>query len=352
MPKPLRDFILEKVSEHPTDIVAIVRRRYGVSQQAVQKQIAALMKANLLEKSGTTRGTKYFLKKAAMLARPAHRATQILDHLSRSYEAKDFRKRGEQQIWDETLKEAFSKMPPNIRTLFEYGTTEMVNNVIDHSQARHLSIDYRLSPGLIQVTVFDDGIGIFRKIQKALKLDDVREGILHLSKGKFTTDQVRHSGEGIFFSSRAFDGFTLHANGVMYGRINSSSDQDWMVGSAEESRGTIVTMELSPKSTRKLDEVFESYAPGDKRSFSKTHIQVSLGLNPGETYISRSQARRILLGLEKFKYITFDFKRVSTVGQGFVDEVFRVFKNQHPSIEISSMNANGNVDFMIKRSLA
>ena len=58
-----------------------------------------------------------------------------------------------------------------------------------------------------------------------------------------------------------------------------------------------------------------------------------------------------MMGLEKFRHITLDFKRVDTVGQGFVDEVFRVFQNQHLKIEITYIHANENVEFMIRRSL-
>jgi len=54
-----------------------------------------------------------------------------------------------------------------------------------------------------------------------------------------------------------------------------------------------------------------------------------------EQLISRSQAKRILRGLEKhFKVITLDFTGVTLVGQGFVDEVFRVYKNQHPKMAL------------------
>jgi len=69
-------------------------------------------------------------------------------------------------------------------------------------------------------------------------------------------------------------------------------------------------------------------------------------------YISRSQARRVVNGLDKFKTVTLDFKDVDTLGQGFADEVFRVWKLSHPGIDIAVENANENVEFMIKRAKA
>ena len=69
----------------------------------------------------------------------------------------------------------------------------------------------------------------------------------------------------------------------------------------------------------------------------------------GTIYISRSQARRILAGLEKFKSVILDFDRVSTVGQAFVDEIFRVFQSRHQDITIAPVNMNDAVRFMIGR---
>ncbi|MBI4356629.1 MAG: STAS-like domain-containing protein [Gammaproteobacteria bacterium] len=67
--------------------------------------------------------------------------------------------------------------------------------------------------------------------------------------------------------------------------------------------------------------------------------------------ISRSQAKRILRGLEQFKTIRLDFKKVDIVGQGFVDEIFRVFIRQYPHIKIEFCNANSDVQFMIERGI-
>ncbi|MEK7776088.1 MAG: hypothetical protein AAB331_01765, partial [Planctomycetota bacterium] len=50
--------------------------------------------------------------------------------------------------------------------------------------------------------------------------------------------------------------------------------------------------------------------------FDKTKIQVRL-YTIGSVHISRSQARRMLSGLEKFKVIVFDFDKVPVAGQAF-----------------------------------
>jgi hypothetical protein len=111
--------------------------------------------------------------------------------------------------------------------------------------------------------------------------------------------------------------------GLAYIRVNT--DHDWFVETIEDSEGI-------PK-------------------FDKTHKIIELSKLGDERYVSRSQARRIILGLENFNYVYLDFKDISTVGQGFVEEVFRVFKLKRPRIKIDYINANDDVKFMIERSL-
>lgn len=70
----------------------------------------------------------------------------------------------------------------------------------------------------------------------------------------------------------------------------------------------------------------------------------------GARLISRSQAKRIVRNLEKFKHVLLDFKGVEFVGQGFADQIFRVFHNEYPDIEINYTNANDDIKFMIERA--
>jgi len=64
----------------------------------------------------------------------------------------------------------------------------------------------------------------------------------------------------------------------------------------------------------------------------------------------RSQAKRLLAGLQLFKEVVLDFANVETIGHSFADEVFRVFVNGHPDVKISFVNANDDVQKMIRRA--
>jgi hypothetical protein len=81
-----------------------------------------------------------------------------------------------------------------------------------------------------------------------------------------------------------------------------------------------------------------------------TIVPVRSAQHADEKLVSRSQAKRLLDQIEHFKVVTFDFTGVEGVGQAFADEIFRVFKNQHPEIQLLSTNTNQEVSQMISRA--
>jgi hypothetical protein len=67
---------------------------------------------------------------------------------------------------------------------------------------------------------------------------------------------------------------------------------------------------------------------------------------------TRSQARRIVAGLEKFRTIELDFKGIDTIGQAFADEIFRVYAKEHPFVNIQAVGTTEEIDRMIAHALA
>ena len=70
----------------------------------------------------------------------------------------------------------------------------------------------------------------------------------------------------------------------------------------------------------------------------------------GDPLISRSQAKRVLVRVELFRTVVFDFSGVSSIGQAFADEIFRVFAHSHPEIQLQLIHANAAIKQMISRS--
>ena len=107
-------------------------------------------------------------------------------------------------------------------------------------------------------------------------------------------------------------------------------------------------MKLRNNTARTTAEIFNKFSDDDY-GFTKTVVPVRLAQYGNEQLVSRSQAKRLLIRIERFKTVLFDFKDVESIGQAFADEVFRVFARQHPNMELLPINANDAVLQMIRR---
>ncbi|MBI4650755.1 HipA domain-containing protein [Candidatus Desantisbacteria bacterium] len=199
-----------------------------------------------------------------------------------------------------------------------------------------------------EIVIYDNGEGIFKKIQRELSLLDERHSVLELSKGKLTTDPENHTGEGIFFSSRMFDHFAIISGSVCFSHKNNEID-DWVLEPQKFSTGTGVFMTLKNNTSRTTKEVFDKFTSGEDYGFTKTIVPVRLAQYGNEKLISRSQAKRLLVRIDKFKIVIFDFDGVATIGQAFADEIFRVYNKKNPNIEIITIKTNKNIDQIINR---
>jgi hypothetical protein len=59
----------------------------------------------------------------------------------------------------------------------------------------------------------------------------------------------------------------------------------------------------------------------------------------------------IMNGMERFKHVIMDFTDVRLIGQGFADEVLRVWQKEHLSTEVTWTNTNPDVEFMLRQAL-
>jgi anti-sigma regulatory factor (Ser/Thr protein kinase) len=331
----IEDSLLDAAPRHPNDLVGVVAERLGLSNARVSTEVRSLVEQGYLEKSGTTRPT-YSLGKNRRLHRTYPRAAITED-----------------DVWNDSLDPLLRGLPRNVIDIAHYGVTEMVNNAIDHSAARHVLVDADLRDGILRVSIDDDGVGIFRKIAGALRLADERQALLELSKGKFTTDPRNHSGEGVFFTSRTFDQFQIVSGGLIFDHDEEESDDVLFDMDDLSGKGTNVHMAIAVSSTRTLNAVFSAYSSGpDEYAFAKTVVPVRLAQVGDQNLVSRSQAKRVLQRVEKFRHVVLDFDRIGSIGQGFADEIFRVFANAHPDIELMATNAVPEVRQMIRRAEA
>jgi hypothetical protein len=258
----------------------------------------------------------------------------------------------EDKVWAGQIRSIVAPFAgPNAYNILNYGFSEIFNNAIDHSEGSVVKVAVCIFSKKVSITIRDNGVGIFDKIQRYFKLDDPRHALLELAKGKLTSDPERHTGEGIFFTCRMFDWFSIRSRLLVFIR---HGDDDWLIEDrAKETEGTSVIMEIDRNTERTPKEVFEKYASeASEYGFTRTHVPVNLALYEGEMLVSRSQAKRLLARVDRFKEVMLDFKEVKDIGPAFSDEVFRVFAKAHPTVKLSWVNANAAVEKMIHRALA
>ena len=330
----IRRYILENVERHSEDISRLTSDRFVITRQAVNKHLKRLREEGVLVEKGNTRNRSY--------------------RLAREFEwGQDYRNTPELEedlVWQKDISRIIGSQPENVLDIWQYGLTEMLNNARDHSGSEQITILMRKTPVNTEMAIIDDGVGIFRKIQRAMDLLDERHAIFELAKGKLTTDPRRHTGEGIFFTSRMFDSFEILSGGVYFSH-NYDHEEDWLLEGRKTSSGTAVWLKLNNHTSRTAKKVFAQFTSGEAGDygFTKTVVPVKLAQYGNDKLISRSQGKRVVARIELFKTVLFDFTDVSTIGQAFADEIFRVFASDHPEIDIFPLKANSEVKRMIGR---
>ena len=326
----IKEFLLKTISigENP---YKAMENNFEISRQTVSKYLNELVEKNYITKNSK-----------------GNYAINFYIFESKTYKNKNLE---EDIVYDELIKKYEIDKKNNVKHILVYAFTEMLNNAIEHSEGTEISIHYAENYFNIFVTIKDNGIGIFKKIVRDHNLKNENEAIFELKKGKLTSDAENHSGEGIFFTSKVVDYFLISSFNKTF-----SSGSDEYFYSIEQNKekcikGTEVILILNKNTERTTKEIFDEYT-SDDFVFNKTKITVHLAKDYlGHDFVSRSLAKRILMNVEKFKIIVLDFENIDNIGQGFADEVFRVFKNKNPDITIVPVNMNEEIEFMINRAM-
>jgi anti-sigma regulatory factor (Ser/Thr protein kinase) len=329
------DFVSEKVDHYPSNMSKLVQDKFGLTRQGATYHLNQMVKKGVLASEGRGRNKRYH-------EIPNHRWNKTVE-ISIDLD--------EHEIWEAIEKDLKLELPENVSFTLFYGFTEMLNNAKDHSEGTLINVAVDVFRSRVKIKIADNGVGIFKKIQKAQNLEHEQHSIIVLSKGKFTTDPTNHSGEGIFFTSRAFDFFDIVSGDLCFIHEREGR-QDWLIDEVREKtkEGTVVIMDLCLTSSIDMNDLFSKFTSDpDDPSFDQTIVPVKkLGSRNGQV-VSRSQGKRLMAGLGEFDYVRLDFEGISLIGQGFADEVFRVWAHRNPSIRLDYKNANSKVETMLKR---
>lgn len=323
----VRAFILRNVEDRSRDVVSRTTGQFGISRQAVHKHLKFLVGAGLISRTSLARYQLCTVEEYKKIL-PVTDATP------------------EDIVWRTEIRDMLAALPENALDIWRYGFTEIFSNVAAHSGSESAFVQVRRTAVSTKMTIWDRGVGIFDKIQSHMDLIDERHAVLELTKGKLTTDPAAHPGQGIFFTARMFDTFSILSKGVLLSHTSGDGD-DWTVETQQEGPGTLVTMTLKNDTSRRIKDIYEKFSSQTSPGFSTTVVSAHLAHHGTEKLVSRSEAKRLLARIDRFKVALIDFDRVGSIGQAFADEIFRVYPSEHPEVDIREIRTNEEVQNII-----
>ena len=328
---PITKWITQAAVQHGGDLPAHLMQRLSCSRRQAGNVLRKLVALQWLQALGTPRKPLY---------RPG-----LLRQVIKRYSLAGLQ---EDLPWRRDFAPCF-ELPSRVERMGEHAFTELLNNAIDHSGGSAVTVSMRQTPSQLQLLVSDDGCGLFARIAQSFDITDPTLAMLELSKGKLTSAPDRHSGHGLFFSSRLADVFDIHANAAAF-QCRAWEPRAWRAGRPAARSGTSIYVAICLDTQRTLDGVLREYShSGEGYDFERTSVSLQLltGGVADAMLASRAEARRAAHRLAQFRHADIDFSGIGHLGHGFADELFRVFGSAHPSLEMHPVGMAPQVAAML-----
>jgi anti-sigma regulatory factor (Ser/Thr protein kinase) len=311
-----------------------LEKELGYSRQYIVRLLSRLMSQGEIHRRGKTRAAKYYPGKAS-------------DKNNRLELIKERKGLSEYAVFEEVIRrmQLNARLNKNCLVILDYAFTEMLNNAIDHSHSKKVWINVEIDHANITFIIKDLGIGAIESIKRGFEIGDDFLALEHLFKGKQTTAKEAHSGQGIFFTSKVVDTYKIATSKMEFIIDNKKADE--FLRDIRLRKGTTVTCKIRINTRRRIKDVFDKYT-GDDYEFNQNIVKINLSKH--ERLMSRSEAKRLLLGLDEYAVLDFNFTNVDEVGQGFCDEIFRIYANRNAGKVLSYHGASDDVRYMIERS--
>lgn len=330
----LTHWITAAAINHPKRVHLELAAHAQVSLPTARRALARLTELNWLANDGSPRRPQY---RPGLLRQIVHR--YALAGLQ------------EDLPWEIDFAPFFA-LPPAVNRMVQHAFCELLNNAVDHSGGTHVTMSLRQTASHAQLLVSDNGRGLFQNIAETFAIDNPQLAMLELSKGKLTSQPHRHSGHGLFFTSRLAEVFDLHANEAAFQK-RAWDGQGWHLQRALKHAGTSVYASFALDTPRTLDAVRRAHSlDGEGAAFERTVIPLRViplrVITSAVTGLeSRAQARRVGARMNEFRRVELDFSGVPTVGHAFADELLRVLARESSAVELVPMNMSPAVAAML-----
>ena len=241
----IRGFILDCVAENPRSVARQVAQAYGISRQAANRHLDALVDEGALEQTGQTRSREYHLRRESLLNREV-RVTPVLNP---------------DRLWDDHIAPVLASDPASVRDLCRGAFGEVIRNVIRHAHASWITVKFEMTARHVEILVEDDGGGIFHRLAERTGGADTRAT---------ASEMLRHANERsngfpasrLLLLGRNFEWFAISSAGVSL-TYYSATDAWSLANSEAPAVGTRIALRLSRSgklrgaaSVRPLQEAF------------------------------------------------------------------------------------------------
>ena len=316
----ITQWITAAALRQPERLDAELAARTGVSQRTARRALARLVELNWLVRDGSVRRPQW--RPGAM--------RQVVQRYALDGLAEDI-------PWALDFGPCFT-FPAGVQRMVQHAFCELLNNAIEHSGGSHVTVSLRQTATQAQLLVSDNGLGLFERIAQTFAIASPALAMLELSKGKLTSQPHRHTGQGLFFTSKLADVFDLRANEAAF-QQREWDGQGWRPQRALKHSGTSVYAAFALDTLRTLDGVRQAYSiDGSGVDFERTVVPLRLITSSIEGLESRAQARRVRERLGEFRRAEVDFGGVPVIGHAFADELFRVLAPSQPGLELVPVN--------------
>lgn len=335
----IKKYILRKIALDDADVIAKTADSFDIPTDMVKRYLSVAVECNMIVHA-EDRACGY----------------DLVQNVVEKKVDLDGNKPEEDRLYASFVEKNLDYCNENALRIWQYTCAEILNNAIEHSKGKSIRIIVRTNVLYSSVVIVDDGVGVFRTLLQHMAKNgwdnpSEEDAMVELYKGRITSDMKNHSGEGIFFSSRSVDEFAIWSDAKIYKcgynkKIEIIINHLLAYASRLQNIGTMVMMILENDTQRKLREVFDMYTTLEE-GFVRTSIPIKDACLTGEP-VARSQARRICNRLDDFKEVIMDFNSVEFMGQGFADEIFRVYASDHPQVTLCPINMIPDVERMIR----
>lgn len=330
----LTTWITAAATDHPAVLPDMLAELTGVRRDTAVRRLRQLIDLQWLTRAGSGRGLRY--------------GPGLLRQIVRHYAIDGL---GEDLPWARDFAPYFA-LPANVQRLTQHAFGELLNNAIDHSDGSGVTVSLRQTPSHVQLLVSDDGRGVFDKICHTFALPDPQAAMLELSKGKLTTQPERHTGHGLYFTSRLADVLDLHANEHAF-QHRGWEGNGWRSGRPMTRQGTSVYASIALDTPRTLESVMHAHSlDGAGVGFERTAVPLQLAVTSQVGLESRAQARQVAARLTRFRLAELDFSGIPHIGHSFADELFRVLPRHQPTLNLAPINMSPAVAAMVDSVVA